>query len=503
MFAQTWRSHWGLREDAFAHEDADKDPVLRRINAAAVHSSFDRIYGSPESPAPSVVFGEKGSGKSGLRLALGRRIEAHNEQNPEQKVFSIEYTEFDSFLDGVRQSQRLPAGEKAASKVVSKVTQADHLDAILSVGVSALTDEVLAAPKRPKKLSRKQRVDLLALASLYYRTDKRSRKEAVSELRRALRFRSSRVGMLTALKLFLTFVGLAIAALPHIPGDDAAQFTEGLSNQLFYGVGGGLVALTWIVAAWRSMGVTRLATRAVRSTRCLPRETEPLKLTLAALAPDMRRDLPLPSESEEATRYQLLQRLQGVLAAWGYSCVYVFIDRVDESTILAGREQLTQPFIERLLDHKLLQHPGVGFKIFLPIELSKISFGASSEDLKRMRLDKANTVEELLWTGQELYQVATERLRASLELAGGQSSFELSELISDDVSPMELREALHELGTPRHTFRFLSTLFSDYARNLPDDLDLDSDQWRVSKSHFDIVRASWTDKARVLRRVMN
>jgi len=144
MFAQTWRSHWGLGEDAFAHEDADKDPVLSRVDAAAVHSAFDRIIGSPESPAPSVVFGEKGSGKSGLRLALQRGLVEHNREHPDERVFSIEYTEFDSFLDQLRQNLKLPGGAKAAGKAVARFTQADHVDAMLCRGVSSLCETLLA-----------------------------------------------------------------------------------------------------------------------------------------------------------------------------------------------------------------------------------------------------------------------------------------------------------------------------------------------------------------------
>ncbi len=52
MFADNWRDHWKLKEEPFVHEDADKDPVLAKLNAAAVHSSFDRLFGDPASPVP-------------------------------------------------------------------------------------------------------------------------------------------------------------------------------------------------------------------------------------------------------------------------------------------------------------------------------------------------------------------------------------------------------------------------------------------------------------------
>ena len=121
MFAETWRKHWGLIEDPFAHEDADKDPVLGKVEAAAVHSSFDRIYGSPETPGPGIVFGEKGSGKSGLRLALERRVREHNEDQPHDRVFLVEYTDFDYFLEHCRQSLKLPpTGTKSLPKLLER-----------------------------------------------------------------------------------------------------------------------------------------------------------------------------------------------------------------------------------------------------------------------------------------------------------------------------------------------------------------------------------------------
>ena len=58
MFAQTWRAHWGLTQDPFDCEDADKDLILARLDTGAVHAGFDRLFGNPAAPAPGVVFGE-------------------------------------------------------------------------------------------------------------------------------------------------------------------------------------------------------------------------------------------------------------------------------------------------------------------------------------------------------------------------------------------------------------------------------------------------------------
>ena len=62
---------------------------------------------------------------------------------------------------------------------------------------------------------------------------------------------------------------------------------------------------------------------------------------------------------------------------------------------------------------------------------------------------------------------------------------------------------LESLATPRYALGFLAAVMREYARNLPSDLADDSDTWRVPKAHFDLVRASWLDRATLLRRKLN
>ena len=38
------------------------------------HPAWDKIYGDPTEPATSVVFGEKGAGKTAMRLAGGAAV---------------------------------------------------------------------------------------------------------------------------------------------------------------------------------------------------------------------------------------------------------------------------------------------------------------------------------------------------------------------------------------------------------------------------------------------
>jgi len=502
MFAQTWRKHWGLSAEPFVHEDADKDPILSKIDAAAAHSAFDRIYGNPETPGPGIVFGEKGSGKSGLRLALQRRITEHNQKHPDSRVFVVDYTSFDYFLDQYRQAAKLPpVANKSVPKVLDRFGIADHLDSILSVGVTTLTDELIDGSKAGKKLDRKQKIDLLALASLYYDSKRRARDEALHKLHGSLRYLNARRAMRRLVDVLWLVAGVALLLVPHAESFGIEHDLAVGSPKLWYGAGIVALVALGITTLVRRFLVRRVATNASRGIRVLPRDPALFASFLDTLSPSVRRGIAIPIEADEATRYHLLQRFLGVLEPLGYSCAYILMDRVDESTVLAGKEEWIRPFVEKILDHRLLQHAGLGCKFFLPIELAKVYMGASPEELKRMRLDKANTIQELRWTGQELYEIANQRLRAAAD--GESPPSDLREYFEPALTPDLVKDTLHELGTPRHAFGFLSALFSEYCRNLPDELESDSPDWRVTRSHFDVVRAAWADRARVLRRAMN
>ena len=77
------------------------------------------------------------------------------------------------------------------------------------------------------------------------------------------------------------------------------------------------------------------------------------------------------------------------------------------------------------------------------------------------------------------------------------------EILGVDVDPEYLRDTLQALGTPRYAFGFLSSAITEHARNLPDDLAQDAEEWRIPRSQLDIVRAAWFERASLLRRNLN
>ena len=505
MFADIWREHWGLKEEPFVHEDADKDPVLARLNAAAVHSSFDRLFGDPASPVPGIVFGEKGSGKSGLRRTMQRRLKAYSEAHPDQRTLVVEYIDFDPYLESLRRNTGIAAGKKNTSaKLVEALQRSDHLDAILSLGVTQYCDELIAEPGEVKRLDKRKRRDLVTLGHLYYRSDEQTRAEAMADLQKALGWFSGRPMMLQFGRTILTMLGVLLLVLPHLGflGALLDRF-DGWSVQyptLSRVLGAILVAGTWLWTWGTGLVLHGKARRTVHAIRVVPGSARPLAKFLATLPPVTRNELALPQSAEEESRFLLMKRFLGVLRGAGYASVFVLVDRVDESTFLEGRAEPMHAFIEPLLEHKLLQFDGLGLKMFLPIELSRLTVHATTDDLKRMRLDKANTVQELLWTGQELLGIANQRLQAA---ARGERKVTLQDFFTDEVSENELREALHTMGTPRLCFGFLGTLFSEHARDLPENLEADDERWRIPQRLFDIQRSAWADRARTQRRNLN
>lgn len=505
MFTQTWRDRWGLREDPFACEDADKDHLLAEIDVAAVHSGFDRIYGTPREPSPGIVFGEKGSGKSGLRRMMGRRLADHNRSAPDERVFAVEYIDFDGYFEAFRRSLGAPHDSPKVAEALTKRWQlSDHVDAILSLGTTKLVHDAIDreldadSPRaRLASLSRKQRVDLLLFTALYYSSREHTAGEAVATMRRTLGLSGARRGLGKLLAILLTIVGVAFCIAPLTDYPEQLGWPESVPPLY---VGAGLVALTW---GWRFVSHALLrgrVARALRGLRVLTRDPEPVVDVLGSLPRKERVEYGLPAGTDPSSRFELLGRFVTILQTLGYRGMYVLVDRVDEPALLAGDAERMRRIVDRMFDIKLLQFPGLGLKLFLPIELEVLHRGAAPEEMKRMRLDKSNLLPELSWSGAELYEVANQRIRACLQPG---RELELADLFEDGFDVERLRESLGQLGTPRYAFGFLSALLMDYVRELPGDLADDDPRWGVPRSHFEVVRGRWIDKTGALRRALN
>jgi hypothetical protein len=87
MKTQQFLEYHGIGTNPFAEEDAQTDPVFKEhCIDSTYHPTWDKIYGNPAEPATSLVFGEKGSGKTALRLQIVRHLAQYNRRTPRAGV---------------------------------------------------------------------------------------------------------------------------------------------------------------------------------------------------------------------------------------------------------------------------------------------------------------------------------------------------------------------------------------------------------------------------------
>ncbi|HEV3004555.1 MAG TPA: hypothetical protein VGX78_08835, partial [Pirellulales bacterium] len=330
MKIQQFLEHHGIASNPFADEDAQTDAVFKEHCIDSTHHpTWDKIYGDPSEPSTAIVFGEKGAGKTAMRLQIVRHIEQHNRTHPDQQLFVIEYDDFNPFLDRFRDKL---GRRRRIDQVLSHWKLWDHMDAILSLGVTELVDRVLDGPRGAppegtslnqarldtSRLDRYQTRDLLLLAAIYDQSLAETFRKRWQRLRRRLRFSTWRtrwpiaLGVVAVLAVFGTIIGL--------------QKWDWLASPwpyLFAAAGWIPYALRSAKWFWRARGMTR-------QLRVVNHEPNPLRQVLMNFSSDELAGQPLPTKERTDDRFELLAKFQGVLRTLGYSGIIVLVDRVDE-----------------------------------------------------------------------------------------------------------------------------------------------------------------------------
>jgi hypothetical protein len=496
MKTEQFLRHHGITGNPFSEEDAQTDTVFKRRCLATIHHpAWNKFIGSPSDPSTALVFGEKGSGKTALRLQATSEIEAYNQANPSERVFVISYDDFNPYLDNFRKAIRA----KDSAQVLARWRLQDHMDAILSLGVTQLVDNLTTEKNDLSALSLDQRRDLLLLAALYDASTGEPIDRRWSRLRRRSGFRplwsrrDLQVGFGTTL-----FVGLLLFLLPSL---------RSLSLLPWLLVP---ILAAWLYWGWRLARAEWYARDIRKGLRVLDRDPSALRWELLWFKPTELGGQPLPTESRGGAeeRYELLRKFQGVLQTLGYIGIVVLIDRVDEPQQVEGDPRKMRSLIWPLLDHKFLRHTGIGVKLLLPIELAYYLEKEDKEFYDRARPDKLNMIKPLRWTGPSLYDLASDRLRACrLEASKNGVAHEpgtsagtpvldsepaldgprlrsfLDEAIADDY----LKDALGNLRTPRHLFKFLHRLVEEHCHRHTEDQPrwtIDPDTFRTTFSSY-------------------
>ena len=478
MKTEQFLEHHGIAGNPFSEEDAQTDTVFKRRCLVKIHHpAWNKFFGSPSDPSTALVFGEKGSGKTALRLQAEAELESHNQKNPDERVFVITYDDFNPYLDHFKTAVKA----HDAAQSLSRWRLQDHMDAILAQGVTQLIDALTSEKVDLSALSLDQRRDLLLLAALYDQSTGEPIERRWSRLRRRSGFRplwtrrDLQIGFGTTL-----FVALLIYLIPALRNLHVLPW---LLLPILAG---------WLYWGWRLARAEWFARDIRKGLRVLSRDPSALRWELLWFKPTELGGQPLPTASSAGgeERYELLRKFQGVLDTLGHSGIIVLIDRVDEPHQIQGDPRKMRALIWPLLDHKFLRHPGIGVKLLLPIELAYYLEKEDKEFYDRARPDKLNLIKPLRWSGPSLYDLAGDRLRACAldgQPAGPAEGPRLRQLVDDAVSDDSLKDALGNLRTPRQLFKFLHRLIEEHCHRHTEDSprwSVDPDTFRTTYSAF-------------------
>jgi hypothetical protein len=484
MKIQQLLEHHNISRNPFADEDAQTDRVFKDFCIdGTFHPTWDKVYGDPAEPATSVVFGEKGSGKTAMRLQIAQHLQEYNETNSDSRLLVIHYDDFNHFLDRFRERF---GGRKRIDRVLSSWHLWDHMDAILSIGVTGIVDRILEV-KQPSpavegelnqsdvdQLDHHQARDLLLLAACYDQSTAETFKGRWHRLRRRLRFGNLKnhwdlaLGIASSVTIVATLIALAI----NSQWDIVKWFWLWIP----------LLIAGWAPRLWRMWKNLLRALRIKRKLRVCDREVNPLRQIFMNLSSSELTGQPLPDKDRTDDRYELFCKFQGLLQTLRFSGVIVLVDRIDEPHLINGSADLMKALIWPILDNKFLKHPGLGLKLMLPIELTRYIEKEDRQFYQRARLDKQNMVSSFQWTAEALYDVANSRLKAC---ASDGATPTLRQLFDSGISDRRIMEAFHDLRVPRLLFKFLYRLMVVHC-NAHTDQD---PSWEISPETFESTLA--------------
>ncbi len=477
MKVQQFLEHHGLAQNPFSQEDAQADPLFKQHCAKCTyHPAWDKIYGNPNHPSTAVVFGEKGSGKTALRLQMIEQLAEHDRTHPHERVFVVEYDDFNRFLDCFH--ERMASFSRSPQRSLSQWRLWDHMDAILSIAVTQLVDDILhdrangtpqpfeVTAEQLGQLTHSQRRDLLLLAAYYDHSTHAPPVQRWNQLRKKLKFanwmswRDFAIGLGVTLVLFGFLIQMGwLSSLKTVwPWLLlVAGWSPWLAKQA-----------KWLWHAWS----------VARQVKVFEHPMQPLRTILTSFDGKELINQPAPNRDRSDDRYELLGKLQSVLRTLGFASIMIVVDRVDEPHLINGNPERMKAFLWPMFDNKFLQHAGLGFKLLLPIEVSYFLSREDKSFYERSRLDKQNMIRSLEWTGESLYDLANDRIKASHN--GQPGAGKLKDWFEDSITEPELVGTLGRLRVPRHMFKFLHRLIVDHCHRYTDD----NPKWKIAREEL-------------------
>ena len=498
--------HWSVTENPFRAEEARHDAVFHRLpEGAAMHPDFEKILGEFDAPSASIVFGEKGAGKTAIRMQLASRIARHNElaRGVEPRVLLVAYDDLNPILDRFVSSVD---GWDDPLGALKRFRLVDHMDGVLHTAVIDLVDSALGDRRatgavdlgdRPlrtlRALPQRARRDLLLLQAIYDRPD--SAHERTAQLKKRLRVKRDTPTMAWAAASWLGWL---------IPALLLAVFFWKRAELGEWGAGAALIAFyaataLWALVllkrfAWDGFVFGRLSKKLGKQLRTLNRTPASFGASLRLLHSADRDPGALPLTGADDQRYAMFVRLQKILEDLGYRGVVVVVDRVDEPTVISGDTDRMKAIVWPMLNNKFLQMTGFGFKLLLPVELRHALFRESTKFFQEARLDKQNLIERLTWTGSMLYDLCNARLLACRR--GEADGVSLVDLFEADVTRQDLVDALDQMHQPRDAFKLVYQCIQEHCSNVTDE----QEAWRIPRLVLETVRKQQSDRVQQLYR---
>lgn len=468
--------HYGVTENPYAQEDASADNIfMQHCLSSTYHSAWDKIYGNPQSPATSVVFGEQGSGKTALRLQIVGNLQEYNRQNPDQRAFIIQYEDFNPFLDSFR--ERLSGRKRKPEKALQSWKLWDHMDAILTLATTRLADMIRNGGKDQKddshsvsmdkieSFSRNQKRDIMLLATFYDQNRDEADFRRWVLLKRKLKFNTLK-SMWDKLLGVLTTLGVITAVFSISESPWSTMTSLWILGIIFAG---------WVPFLWKQLKAFWIGWCVGKQIRIVDHKRSTLRRILTRFEGADIAGQPMPSRPRGDDRYELVTKLQSVLEELGFSSIVILVDRVDEPHLINGSPERMKDLIWPLFDNKFLKHPGIAFKLLLPAAVAGYLNRQEKEFYERSRLDKQNLIPSLNWTGQGLYDIANDRLRACAKLSDSKPG--IQDLFDESVTQQELISVFDRLRAPRHLFKYLYRLLVDHCSKYTED----SPEWKIKR----------------------
>ncbi|MCA9033805.1 MAG: hypothetical protein KDA91_01685 [Planctomycetaceae bacterium] len=493
MKIQQFLEHYGIGINPFSQEDAQSDHIFRQhCSESLYHAAWDKILGDCSNPSTSIVFGEKGAGKTAIRLQLINSLREHNRRHPEERAFIISYDDLNPFLDNFQ--DRLRGRRRHPDHALQEWRLWDHMDALLALSTRRLCN-VIADPnasdpdihlKQLCELPRMRKRDLLMLAAFYDQSSDQSHWSRWSRIRKNIGFLNITARWRFAVGIFVSLLVLAFA-LRNISRDGISVVENFVSPWFLLALFAG-----WFPWLKRSASLWWKARQIAKQVRILEHGTASLHQILSSFPAGEIDGQPMPSRDRSDDRYELMSKLQRILKPLGFTSIFVLVDRVDEPHLINGSAQRMRDFLWSMFDNKFLKHPGIGFKMLLPRDVVYFLNREEREFYERSRLDKQNLIKSLEWTGESLFDMATNRIRACMkgdaERQDHNNGVTIASLFADDVTREDLISRFGRLRVPRHLFRFLYRLLTEHCNRFTED----EPSWKIGRSTLETTMEAYS-----------